>query len=179
MERAMELFSCDWGGKAGKWWECWRCDPCCGDPWDPLHAIYCFLCFCTPAALITWPFVCAEDLDQDCAFGNHFLPIFVINVLLANVIPCTTWSCIRHNRRVKYARMEPGCPNKIGDTLLTCPCCLPCTLCQVCRSMERDQWNWPKKCAKQRCCKICICPCRMDATLDPPPAKNAETDQKS
>ena len=165
MEAINNFFSCSWGDHAGCCLECWKCSPCCGDPWDPCHAIYCFLCFCTPAALITWPFICAEDLDQNCAIGNHFLPFCIINILLAGILPCTVWSCLRHNRRIKYnSDMKPGCPNKIGDIIMTCPPCLPFALCHMCRSMERDQWNWPKKCAKKPCCEICVCPFRMDAS---------------
>ena len=162
IEFCNDFFSCDWGGQAGCClWDCWKCNPCCGDPWDPLHAIYCFLCFCTPAALITWPYVCAEDLGQDCAVGNHFLPFFTVNCITSEIVPCGIWSCIRHNRRVRYAEPDlkhEGCPSKLGDFICVMTPFLPCILCQMCRSMERDQWNWPKKCSQKPCCQICVCP---------------------
>jgi len=56
---------------------------------------------------------------------------------------------MRTSLRRKHGIGEPDC-NCCDCFLSWCICTGPCTLCQECRSVETERWDWIDQCARQR-----------------------------
>jgi len=150
----MDILACDWEGKAGACWECWKCEPCCGEPCNPMDGLYCCVCwyFC---GCFTGCKLYAYSMDQDCACVNHILPFFVdyfTGIAFTSII-------MRHNLRVKYGRPPPAgdFTGIVGDCLCIY-CCGPCAACQMCRSADKDSWDFVKELGSKGF-KVSIAPC--------------------
>eukprot|EP01101_Sappina_pedata_P007383 TRINITY_DN3889_c0_g2_i1.p2 TRINITY_DN3889_c0_g2~~TRINITY_DN3889_c0_g2_i1.p2 ORF type:complete len:158 (+),score=39.16 TRINITY_DN3889_c0_g2_i1:25-498(+) len=139
----MDIFACNWEGRAGACWECWKLEPCCGDPCNPLDGVRCYLCWVCPIVNCASSFkLYAHSQDQDCAVVNHFLP-FIIDCVTGLPFASTT---MRHNLRTKFGRspapMDPS--GLVGDAVMMW-CCGACSMCQMLRSVDKESWDWIKE----------------------------------
>lgn len=115
----------DWGGEAGKFYECWKLRPCCGAP-DVVGAVMCCACWycCGPCSSCK---LYASSLGEPCAIVPH--------CLMVCLVPCTP-CIIRYNLRKRAGATG----NFIGDCMCVL-CCGPCACCQELRSVSAAEWN--------------------------------------
>ncbi|CAD2222898.1 hypothetical protein, conserved [Angomonas deanei] len=116
----------DWGGEAGKFYECWKLNPCCGTP-EPLKMITCFVCW-TCCGCCSQSKLYASTVGQECAFIPH--------CLMAFFLPCITSLIIRTNIRNRLGVQG----NMVGDAVCCC-CCGCCSICQELRAVPREEWH--------------------------------------
>lgn len=116
----------DWGGEAGKFYECWKINPCCGAP-DVMQMLWCVVCWsCCNCCATSKMF--ASSVDQDCFLVPH--------CVMACCLPCVTSVLIRANLRKRLGVQG----NIVGDFICTC-CCGCCAQCQECRAVAPSEWN--------------------------------------
>jgi len=123
--------ACEWQN-GGAFWDVCECEPCCGKPCECYpQGLKCCVCwyFCYTCSMAK---LFAYSNDQDCAILNH--------CVLACLLPCCVAILTRHNLRRKEL-IGDTCEYWWGDVLCIC-CCFPCALCQMCRSVKPDDWNW-------------------------------------
>ena len=128
----MSFLAMDWGGPAGKFYECWKCEPCCGEPCNVKDGAMCFLCWCC-CGLCSMSKLYSYSVDQDCKCVNHVLMACFCG-------PCTNL-LVRHNLRLKAGVGEDDGMHWLGDFLCCCFCGC-CAGCQYLRSVPRESWDW-------------------------------------
>ncbi|KAL7704509.1 transmembrane protein [Lotmaria passim] len=116
----------DWGGEAGKFYECWKINPCCGSP-DTKKMMCCFFCWCC-CSCCSLSKLFASSVDQECALVPH--------CLMACFLPCITSICVRTNLRNRLGVKG----NMMGDCICVW-CCGCCSQCQELRSVPTVEWN--------------------------------------
>lgn len=116
----------DWGGQSGAFYECWKVSPCCGEP-DANAAVFCCLswCCCGPCSACK---LFANSTGDGCAIIPHCL----IGCCMPLAMTMTRYN-IRKRMNV------PG--NICGDCVCSC-CCAHCSLCQILRSTQTQEWNF-------------------------------------
>ncbi|KPA75859.1 putative transmembrane protein [Leptomonas pyrrhocoris] len=116
----------DWGGEAGKFYECWKINPCCGSP-DAKKMLCCLFCWCC-CSCCSMSKLFASSVDQECALVPH--------CLMACFLPCITAICVRTNLRNRLGVQG----NMVGDCICVW-CCGCCSQCQELRSVTTEEWN--------------------------------------
>jgi Cys-rich protein (TIGR01571 family) len=126
--QALGLDQQDWGGNAGKFFECWKLEPCCGEPCNPRDGCLCCVHF-TCCGICTNSRLLASKMNQTWSCWPH--------VLCFCCCQLCSMSALRYNIRRSHG--VPG--NICGDCICQC-CCNLCATTQMIRSLPRSDWQW-------------------------------------
>ena len=118
----------DWGGNAGKFFECWKVEPCCGSPVNGGDALTCCCNWC-----------CLGHLSFAKLYATalgHEHPACIHHILMT--VCCGFCTAVATHKMIRERLGRPG--HIVGDCVCVW-CCGCCSFFRMLRASKKEDWK--------------------------------------